>query len=1638
MLAQLTQLLLQKGLAATVEEVADLLWLAGYLDPVVEPKKISTPDEQPTAATGLQDQPATPTVDPSAASTRRTTRTGQSTRRTEVYATQATSESEEEKQAARPVRLPAAPALPGALEISRSLRPLMRRIPSRTRFLLDEINTAQRIADTDDWTPLLRPEPTRWLDVALVVDESASMSMWQRTVIEFYHLLERLGAFRQITLWGVTTSPDGTRMHLHTGIGIAPERIRSRDPRELLDPNNQRLIVVVSDCVSPAWHNNNWPALLVTWGREGLVTLIQMLPPFFWRRTGLRHFSAVLLQTQRAGAPNQDLAAVWSTPRRGQAAPTGIAIPVTTLDPKRLVAWARTIAGDNRIRLPGFMLPLDLEPPSFTPVTTPAPATANSAPSAEQVLATFHTTASPFARQLAGHLAALSSLSLPLIHLVQQVMVREARQTDLAEVMLSGLIRRVTPRDRFDLPADQIEYRFLNEAVRQQLRSTIRISEGDAVHNLVEKLSHYLEARLGQWNDFSAYIVDSSGNYQIARSHQVMARLQLTSLQQALTTPATQSADEIVASANPGQGDGRQQQNKRTTLYALLVGINRYSHFSPALSGCVNDVEAMSGVLQDKFGAATPRLLLNHRATYRAIQGAWSGLIEEVKTWADQGRSGAPPTILFYFSGYGQENLLFTHDSDPNRDHFFIEKQEIERWLRELNEYGAETILILDTCGTAKHIDKRNEADGWRFEQPATVWVAAQKDEGAYEQRVGESTFGVFTYLLVSELERLSPDTVAPLTYADLHSRITQRLQTLSSHQSPRLLGAGDRLLFGGLAPQRERFFHLSQSGDVLSLHGGLLQGLTKGTRLHVYPMARTWDAAVSALGTVHIVDCRALTSDCRLIPSLHSTDTIPATAVALVESYNFRRALYVTIENETLRTPLLSALTVAPPIEMEVLLDYIQVVDQAAAADFIIKNVGESFELLERHGNTLIATYAAEQISQLCADLMHLIPYYNLLESHNKTPAIDLRMTLAIKELSFDPATQAPVGRDLPRRVGGEVLVVQGMRIVFEITNHSAQPLYVTLLGFAYDWSIARLYPGNVDANEAVNAGKTLAIGLSSKRAEQFTLHVPNGLQERQDRFKVIATTIPVDFTHFLQEGLPSISSSQRSYFRSMQSDIELLLLSPSSSHNSGQSITNDWTTAEITVRTVPQGYSEQQTTQLTLDESFYTHYHTYQNFDLLITRSSDGYQAHVIGSPVGEAMSLFSIEAEQFLRKYETSLKSSSNNLTEIQKLGAQLFDALFRNEVLVLLRENMVMAASYNRGLRIHLRFSDTPELASLPWEYLYDQASGRFLALSNATLLTRFLGLPSNQQQAVAQPLKILVALASPQDSPHLNLEAEWQKLQSAMQTQVERGVVVLTRLEKATISALQQQLRQDEYHIFHFAGHGYANSARNEGFLLFEDEECRAHSISSSQLGVLLHSSSSLRLVVLNTSDSAPMAYRLCEQGLMAVVGLQNSFSDVDSIQLTNTFYGSLAAGESVDIALATTRRALYLAGDSSAWGTPVLVSASSDNRLFSLPRRGLRIDPQTSTVWVDGRIVEALTPREFDLLVCLAEEPGKIYETETILTNLYPSGEHLTVESGYVAALVRRVRVKVEPDPSNPQYLLNVRGRGYRLLMEPK
>jgi hypothetical protein len=63
-----------------------------------------------------------------------------------------------------PVKIPEAVALRNRWEIAKVLRPLMRKVPSRTRQAIDEEATAMRIAEDKIWNPVVKPEPERWFE----------------------------------------------------------------------------------------------------------------------------------------------------------------------------------------------------------------------------------------------------------------------------------------------------------------------------------------------------------------------------------------------------------------------------------------------------------------------------------------------------------------------------------------------------------------------------------------------------------------------------------------------------------------------------------------------------------------------------------------------------------------------------------------------------------------------------------------------------------------------------------------------------------------------------------------------------------------------------------------------------------------------------------------------------------------------------------------------------------------------------------------------------------------------------------------------------------------------------------------------------------------------------------------------------------------------------------------------------------------------------------------------------------------------------------------------------------------------------------------------------------------------------------
>jgi len=91
----------------------------------------------------------------------------------------------------------------------------------------------------------------------------------------------------------------------------------------------------------------------------------------------------------------------------------------------------------------------------------------------------------------------------------------------------------------------------------------------------------------------------------------------------------------------------------------------------------------------------------------------------------------------------------------------------------------------------------------------------------------------------------------------------------------------------------------------------------------------------------------------------------------------------------------------------------------------------------------------------------------------------------------------------------------------------------------------------------------------------------------------------------------------------------------------------------------------------------------------------------------------------------------------------------------------------------------------------------------------------------------------------------------------------------------------------------------------------------------------------------------------------------------------------------------------------------------------------LRIDPVAHTVQVGNRTVE-LQPKEFDVLLALAQEAGHVIGVDDLLNRVWGADWVGGTHTVYVH--MRWLREKIEEDPEHPRRLLTVRAVGYKLV----
>lgn len=328
------------------------------------------------------------------------------------------------------------PGLRDTLALGRALRPFNRRWYHPHERAFDEEATAVRSVELGRWDPVMNQVPGHWLDVALVVEHSASMLLWRGVGRSLAELLDRQGAFRDVRVWRLDTwgskeavlySEQGTTVH---------------DPAELLHPEHRRLVLVLSDCVADSWAGGAVPRMLRTWARHQPVAVLNPLPSRLWNDTETVPVD-VGLRAGAGGLPNARLDMRGGPPYTGTGAGEGpVPVPVLEIDPEWLTGWARMVAGASAGWTPASVLLVDHDG-----LRMPWPAerrepTAPGTPA--ELVRRFLTGASPAAQRLATRLA-MVPLTLRVMQAERTSLLPDAGLLPLAEIMLGGLLEQVGP-----------------------------------------------------------------------------------------------------------------------------------------------------------------------------------------------------------------------------------------------------------------------------------------------------------------------------------------------------------------------------------------------------------------------------------------------------------------------------------------------------------------------------------------------------------------------------------------------------------------------------------------------------------------------------------------------------------------------------------------------------------------------------------------------------------------------------------------------------------------------------------------------------------------------------------------------------------------------------------------------------------------------------------------------------------------------------------------------------------------------------------------------------------------------------------------------------------------------------------------
>ncbi|MEM7061687.1 MAG: caspase family protein [Cyanobacteria bacterium P01_B01_bin.77] len=596
------------------------------------------------------------------------------------------------------------------------------------------------------------------------------------------------------------------------------------------------------------------------------------------------------------------------------------------------------------------------------------------------------------------------------------------------------------------------------------------------------------------------------------------------------------------------------------TLYALIVGINDYPNPVPKLSGCVNDVNALSTFLQNRIAndnlQVQLRTLIDEAATREGIidifrehlgQATQNDLV--LFSYSGHGSQERTPPELSFMEPDGMNETLVCWDSrlDSGRD---LADKELAKLIAEVAENRPQITVILDCCHSGSGTrpiniryvepdERQRPVESYFFsmadvlssapspersEEPLknspfqgrhVLLAACHESETAKEYRKMER--GAFSYFLLETLQQAN----GVLTYRDAFRRTNALIRAQVPQQSPQLEATYEEdldLYFLSwqkqiTTPYYTMSYH-SELGWVID--GGAIHGMSTGLeeerpQMAVFPFEisanemKQLDRKIALAEVIKVLPQLSLVT---LTEGLDSTQAFKAVVTRLPLT---KLGVYLEgREADVIWQALLkTSLTQQPSL-------YVKAVDVSEKASFQVVAENGIYQITDLNSFQPLAgrSSGCRSAIQVVARLEHMARWTTLVNLSG--PATSQIPTGAVQMQLYQQGQEVQTAQ-IELRYEKKVGRWQQPQFQLKLTNTWSLPLYCSVLDLTERYAIS---PAFFEANGVwlqpgesawANGGKPLYTSVPKELWQQ-------GVTEYRDIYKLIFSTAEFD-THLLTQ---------------------------------------------------------------------------------------------------------------------------------------------------------------------------------------------------------------------------------------------------------------------------------------------------------------------------------------------------------------------------------------------------------------------------------------------------------------------------------------------------------------------------------------